>query len=52
MAKEKPEVQELSLAACDGTSTPAPDTLIGQLLDPLSPSTAARPIPARPSSRV
>ena len=31
-----------------GTSTPAPDTLIGQLLDPFSPSAAARPIPARP----
>ena len=34
-----------------GTSTPVPDTLIGQLLDPLAPSGAARPAPSRPPTR-
>jgi sterol desaturase/sphingolipid hydroxylase (fatty acid hydroxylase superfamily) len=35
-----------------GTSTPAPDTLIGQLLEPLAPAAAARaPSAARPESR-
>jgi sterol desaturase/sphingolipid hydroxylase (fatty acid hydroxylase superfamily) len=35
-----------------GTSTPAPETLIGQLLDPLAPTGAARvPSPARSSTQ-
>ncbi len=35
-----------------GTSTPVPETMIGQLLEPLAPSGAARvPLPPQSSSR-
>jgi hypothetical protein len=36
-----------------GTSTPVPETLIGQLLEPLAPTAAARsPSAARPSTQL